>query len=201
MFDGSCSAVDGGAKQVDATNKEEQASFTKRKRKKTSGVWEHFRLVKLSDGAEVSECIHCGEKINKLKDGTTIPLHRHIGDFPKLKTFNRAGGSQGVSVGGTSKSDFSSLNSRFGKSIKTDTAKYDQHIRSVDTFAYAKSELDIIWKDFTLLSMREGGDDGVAGWPGLLLLVGGSRTASGAVTGCRGPPGVHVVRSLGAPWG
>ncbi|KAK8998789.1 hypothetical protein V6N11_069975 [Hibiscus sabdariffa] len=50
-----------------------------------------------------------------------------------------AGGSQGVSVGGTSMSGFSSLTSRFGKGIKTSTAKYDQHIRSVDTFASAKS--------------------------------------------------------------
>ncbi|KAK8691198.1 hypothetical protein V6N13_074716 [Hibiscus sabdariffa] len=68
--------VDWGAEQVDATNNEEQAPFTKRKGKKTSEVWEHFRLVKLSDGTEVSECIHCGEKIKKLKDGTTTPLHR-----------------------------------------------------------------------------------------------------------------------------
>ncbi|KAL4364154.1 hypothetical protein GQ457_04G009370 [Hibiscus cannabinus] len=82
-------AVEGGAEQVDVANNEEQAPFTKRKRKKTSGVWEHFRLVKLSDGTEMSECIHCGEKIKKLKDGTTTPLHRHIGDCPKLKAVNR----------------------------------------------------------------------------------------------------------------
>ncbi|KAK8632480.1 hypothetical protein V6N13_072871 [Hibiscus sabdariffa] len=81
-------AVGDGVEQVDATNNEEQAPFTKRKRKKTSGVWEHFRLVKLSDETEVSECIHCGEKIKKLKDGTTTPLHRHIGDCPKLKAVN-----------------------------------------------------------------------------------------------------------------
>ncbi|XP_024984099.1 zinc finger BED domain-containing protein RICESLEEPER 2-like [Cynara cardunculus var. scolymus] len=34
------------------------------------------------------ECIHCGEKIKKLKDGTTTPLHRHISDCPKLKAVN-----------------------------------------------------------------------------------------------------------------
>ncbi|KAK8669172.1 hypothetical protein V6N13_106609 [Hibiscus sabdariffa] len=82
-------AVSGGAEQVDVANNEEQAPFTKRKRKKTSGVWEHFHLVKLSDGTEVFECIHCGEKIKKLKDGTTTLLHRHIGDCPKLKAVNR----------------------------------------------------------------------------------------------------------------
>ncbi|KAL4296882.1 hypothetical protein GQ457_12G018630 [Hibiscus cannabinus] len=62
---------------IDVANNEEQAPFTKRKRKKTSGVWEPFRLVKLSD------------EIKKLKDGTTTPLHRHIGDCPKLKAVNR----------------------------------------------------------------------------------------------------------------
>ncbi|KAK9028211.1 hypothetical protein V6N11_068021 [Hibiscus sabdariffa] len=43
----------------------------------------------MSDGTEVCNCIHCGEKIKKLKDGTTIPLHKYIGDCPKLKVFNR----------------------------------------------------------------------------------------------------------------
>ncbi|GMI87662.1 hypothetical protein HRI_002435500 [Hibiscus trionum] len=47
--------------------------------------------------------------------------------------------SQGASVGGTSKSGINSLTSRFGKGIKTGTAKYDQHIRSVDLFATVKS--------------------------------------------------------------
>ncbi|KAK9018998.1 hypothetical protein V6N11_034041 [Hibiscus sabdariffa] len=81
-------AVDGGAKQVDATNNEIQDPFTKRKRKKTSGVWEHFRLVKLYDETELCKCIHYGEKIKKLKDGTSTPLHRHIVDCPKLKAVN-----------------------------------------------------------------------------------------------------------------
>ncbi|KAK8565134.1 hypothetical protein V6N12_058709 [Hibiscus sabdariffa] len=42
-----------GAEQIDATNNEESTPFTKRKRKKTSGVWEHFRLVKLLDGTDL----------------------------------------------------------------------------------------------------------------------------------------------------
>ncbi|KAK8636662.1 hypothetical protein V6N13_124404 [Hibiscus sabdariffa] len=115
-------AVDGGAKQVDATNNEIQDPFTKRKRKKTSGVWEHFRLVKLYDETELSNIVSSTE----------------------------AGGSQGVSAGGTSKSGFSSLTNRFGKGIKTDTTKYDQHIRSVDTFASTKLELDTYLKEFTV---------------------------------------------------
>ena len=64
--------VDGGTGIVDASlvNNEESTAYAKRKRKRTSGVWEHFRLVKLANGSEVCECIHCGEKIKKLKDGT-----------------------------------------------------------------------------------------------------------------------------------
>ncbi|KAK8701878.1 hypothetical protein V6N13_020256 [Hibiscus sabdariffa] len=54
-----------GAEQIDATNNEESTPFTKRKRKKTSGVWEHFRLVKLLDGTDLCECIHCGIKIKE----------------------------------------------------------------------------------------------------------------------------------------
>nr|KAJ0207248.1 hypothetical protein LSAT_V11C500292120 [Lactuca sativa] len=33
------------------------------------------------DGTEGSECVHCGEKIKKLKEGTTTPLLRHVSDF------------------------------------------------------------------------------------------------------------------------
>ncbi|XP_024981677.1 zinc finger BED domain-containing protein RICESLEEPER 2-like [Cynara cardunculus var. scolymus] len=81
-------AVDGGREQTSIVNNEETTPYAKRKRKKTSGVWEHFCLVKLANGTEVCECIHCDEKIKKLKDGTTTPLHRHISDCPKLKAVN-----------------------------------------------------------------------------------------------------------------
>lgn len=41
------------------------------------------------------------------------------------------------------KSGYSKLSSRVGLGVKSGTAKYNQHIRSVDTFVSAKSELDI----------------------------------------------------------
>ncbi|KAL7603379.1 hypothetical protein Lser_V15G14672 [Lactuca serriola] len=76
----------GGTAQANAANNEEQIPFTKRKRKKTSEVWEHFRDIKLEDGTEMCECIHCKEKIKKLKEGTTTPLLRHVAkDCPILK--------------------------------------------------------------------------------------------------------------------
>ncbi|KAK8681501.1 hypothetical protein V6N13_053903 [Hibiscus sabdariffa] len=78
-----------GAEQIDATNNEESTTFTKRKRKKTSGVWEYFRLVKLLDGTDLCECIHCGLKIKKFKKGITTPFHRHVGDCPKIKAVNK----------------------------------------------------------------------------------------------------------------
>ncbi|XP_024990516.1 zinc finger BED domain-containing protein RICESLEEPER 1-like [Cynara cardunculus var. scolymus] len=81
-------AVDGGREKANIVSTEESTPYAKRKRKKTSGVWEQFRLVKLANGTEVCECIHCGEKIKKLKDGTTTSLHRHISDYPKLRVVN-----------------------------------------------------------------------------------------------------------------
>ncbi|KAE8678480.1 hypothetical protein F3Y22_tig00111409pilonHSYRG00338 [Hibiscus syriacus] len=60
-------------------------------------------------------------------------------------------GSQSVSIGGTSKSSVSSLFSQFGKGIKTGTAKYDQHIRSVDTFTFFNSELDTYLEEGVLI--------------------------------------------------
>ncbi|XP_039047669.1 zinc finger BED domain-containing protein RICESLEEPER 2-like [Hibiscus syriacus] len=60
-------------------------------------------------------------------------------------------GIQGVSIDGTSKSSVSSLISRFGKCIKIGTTKYDQHIRSVDTFTSVKSELDTCLEERVLI--------------------------------------------------
>ncbi|KAE8671157.1 hypothetical protein F3Y22_tig00111990pilonHSYRG00058 [Hibiscus syriacus] len=91
---------------VDATNNEEPTPFTRRKRKKTSGVWEHLWMLKLHDGIDLCECSHCGEKFKKMKYGTTTPLHRHIGDCPKLKVVNRGQLSLKVQPG---KSDYLSM--------------------------------------------------------------------------------------------
>ncbi|KAK9057108.1 hypothetical protein SSX86_024475 [Deinandra increscens subsp. villosa] len=59
-------------------NDAEDAPFTKRKRKKTSAYWIHFRVITKNDGSEIPQCVHCDEKLPVLKDGTTTPLHRHI---------------------------------------------------------------------------------------------------------------------------
>ncbi|KAE8709720.1 hypothetical protein F3Y22_tig00110328pilonHSYRG00209 [Hibiscus syriacus] len=82
-------AATASVEHVDATNNEELTPFTRRKRNKTSGVWEHFRMVKLHDGTDLCECSHCVEKFKKMKYGTTTPLHRHIGNCPNLKVVNR----------------------------------------------------------------------------------------------------------------
>lgn len=44
-------------------------------------------------------------------------------------------------------SGYSKLSSRVCMGIKSGTAKYDQHTRSLDTFASVKSELDIYLKE------------------------------------------------------
>ncbi|KAD0254412.1 hypothetical protein E3N88_44552 [Mikania micrantha] len=49
-------------KQLPKTrNNEEDAPFTKRKRKKTSNAWIHFCTVINDDGSEVPQCMHCVE--------------------------------------------------------------------------------------------------------------------------------------------
>ncbi|GJS90553.1 zinc finger BED domain-containing protein RICESLEEPER 2-like protein [Tanacetum coccineum] len=82
-------AAAAAAQQENVASTEEHTPFRKRKRKKTAGVWVHFDEIKLSNGTEINECKHCGEKIKKCKDGSTTPLHRHIKICPNLKVFEK----------------------------------------------------------------------------------------------------------------
>ncbi|XP_042757133.1 zinc finger BED domain-containing protein RICESLEEPER 2 isoform X2 [Lactuca sativa] len=77
---GTNTAVGIGSTQVNKTNIKEHTPYAKRKRKKTSPAWGHFETITFADGTEGSECVHCGEKIKKLKEGTTTPLLRHVSD-------------------------------------------------------------------------------------------------------------------------
>ncbi|XP_021980631.1 zinc finger BED domain-containing protein RICESLEEPER 2-like [Helianthus annuus] len=89
-------------------NDEEDAPYTKRKRRKTSNAWVHFRTISNASGSEVPQCIHCGEKLKKLKDGTTTPLLRHINtSCPKLKAVNK--GQLKLNVGFGNSTESSSL--------------------------------------------------------------------------------------------
>ncbi|CAI9261321.1 unnamed protein product [Lactuca saligna] len=73
-------AVGTGSTQVNKTNIKEHTPYAKRKRKKTLPAWGHFETITFIDGTEGSECVHCGEKIKKLKEGTTKPLLTHVSD-------------------------------------------------------------------------------------------------------------------------
>ncbi|GKB75589.1 zinc finger BED domain-containing protein RICESLEEPER 2-like protein [Tanacetum coccineum] len=77
------------AQQENVASTEEHTPFRKRKRKKTTGVWAHFDEIKLSNETEMNECKHCREKINKCKDGSAAPLHRHIKICSNLKVFEK----------------------------------------------------------------------------------------------------------------
>ncbi|KAD4180001.1 hypothetical protein E3N88_28592 [Mikania micrantha] len=79
-----------GAEEANAANNDEPDPFSKRKRKKTSVSWEHFREVTLDNGTIMHECIHCGEKVKKFKDGTTTPMNRHIKDCSKLQVVHKS---------------------------------------------------------------------------------------------------------------
>ncbi|KAE8704610.1 hypothetical protein F3Y22_tig00110450pilonHSYRG00968 [Hibiscus syriacus] len=137
-------AATASVEHVDATNNEEPTPFTKRKRKKTSGVWEHFRMVKLHDGTDLCECSHCGEKFKKMKYGTTTPLHRHIGDCPKLKVVNRGQLSLKVQPG---KSDSLSM----VRNWKYDNAK----MREVISHMIMVHELPFNFVEYGLFNVSE----------------------------------------------
>ncbi|OMP11883.1 putative Zinc finger, BED-type [Corchorus olitorius] len=50
----------------------------KRIRKLTSAVWKEFTIVKLANGTDLVECIHCKTRLKKAKTGTTTQYKRHL---------------------------------------------------------------------------------------------------------------------------
>ncbi|OMO56195.1 putative Zinc finger, BED-type [Corchorus olitorius] len=50
----------------------------KRIRKFTSTVWKEFSIVKLANGTNMVECIHCKTQLKKAKAGTTTQYKRHL---------------------------------------------------------------------------------------------------------------------------
>ncbi|XP_065864202.1 zinc finger BED domain-containing protein RICESLEEPER 2-like [Euphorbia lathyris] len=52
--------------------------FDKKKRKKTSPVWEEFKEVKSPNGTTRYECIHCKTRLAKMKSGATTNFIRHL---------------------------------------------------------------------------------------------------------------------------
>ncbi|KAK8538097.1 hypothetical protein V6N12_044235 [Hibiscus sabdariffa] len=104
------------------------------------GIKEVLDAVVL-DGSDCMRAMEMKRKFDKYWDTYNLLISIGVVLDPRID------GSQGVSTGSTSMSGFSSLTSRFGKCIKTGTAKYDQHIRSVDSFTSVKSELDIYLED------------------------------------------------------
>ncbi|XP_022031557.1 zinc finger BED domain-containing protein RICESLEEPER 1-like [Helianthus annuus] len=84
----------------EVNNDEDNAHYTKKKRKKTSTAWVHFCTITNADQNEVHQCIHCGEKFNKFKDGTTTPLNRHIKKYcPKVKAASKGQMKLNISSG------------------------------------------------------------------------------------------------------
>ncbi|WOL11396.1 zinc finger BED domain-containing protein RICESLEEPER 2-like [Canna indica] len=66
-------------------NANEDNPFEKRKRKKTSGVWNEFTIIKLSNGTEKVQCNHCHVKLQKSATGTTTQYKRHLDNCPRRK--------------------------------------------------------------------------------------------------------------------
>ncbi|WOK98797.1 zinc finger BED domain-containing protein RICESLEEPER 2-like [Canna indica] len=66
-------------------NANEDNPFEKRKRKKTSGVWNEFTIIKLSNGTEKVQCNHCHVKLQKSATGTTTQYKRQLDNCSRRK--------------------------------------------------------------------------------------------------------------------
>lgn len=76
-----------------------------------------------------------------------------------------ASSSSGTNSGvAAPKNSFASLTGRLGRGLKTGTAKYDQHIRSVDSFTASKSELDTYLEDGVYIGEPGADFDALAWW-------------------------------------
>ena len=53
--------------------------FEKKKRKRTSKVWDEFKEVVLPDGSKKAECVHCKSILSLNKTGATTQFTRHLG--------------------------------------------------------------------------------------------------------------------------
>ncbi|KAD4386189.1 hypothetical protein E3N88_26358 [Mikania micrantha] len=75
--------IDGTANEavLDTAAGVEQEPLATKIREKTSITWQHFREINLNNGTQMHECIHCGEKVKEVKDGTTTSMQRHINQF------------------------------------------------------------------------------------------------------------------------
>ena len=56
---------------VDGPEASAENPFDKKKRKRTSKVWDEFKEITLPDGSKKAECIHCKSKLVLNKSGPT----------------------------------------------------------------------------------------------------------------------------------
>ena len=63
---------------VDGPEASAENPFDKKKRKRTSKVWDEFKEITLPDGSKKAECIHCKSKLVLNKSGPTTQYNRHL---------------------------------------------------------------------------------------------------------------------------
>ncbi|KAC9696432.1 hypothetical protein E3N88_45377 [Mikania micrantha] len=68
---------------------DEDEVVLKRKRQKSSTVWEDFIELTLPDGKEKVECIHCKKQLARNPTGTTSTYKRHLANCMQRKQFLR----------------------------------------------------------------------------------------------------------------
>ena len=52
--------------------------YERKKRKKTSKVWDEFKEITLADGSTRFQCVHCRNNLTGVKFGATTHLLRHL---------------------------------------------------------------------------------------------------------------------------
>ena len=73
------STVSAGLEGVDTVDSTEEANpSSSKKRKRTSEVWNEFKIVTLPDKSEKVQCIHCKSLFAFVKDGPTTQYNRHL---------------------------------------------------------------------------------------------------------------------------
>lgn len=136
--------------QVDLANADEVEQdadgYGRRKRKKTSTVWNDFKVVPGSIGAGVEhvKCMHCHAVLKKPKSGATTTFERHLKSCPKRHV--KLGGQQLISLTKVTPTSESSMGS-----VGMKTWQYDQsmvreilsHMIMVHELPFAFAEYDV----------------------------------------------------------
>ena len=128
----------------EAEEDEDGNPFEAKKRKKTSKVWQEFKVVTLKDGVTKAECIHCKDKLKIAKSGATTTFLRHL-KICTRRTINLSGQQQLVVNSAIAETEAVSSVQNF---------KYDQtKIREIVSHMIMVHELPFVFVEYDLFNL------------------------------------------------